>query len=94
MSLGVVPHLVVFPHFDRMANFIDNTTFQELLSTLPTGIVALGVDENTALVRIDANSTGNPSTTERWQVMGLQTVKVYERGMEPRILHAGEEVML
>jgi cyanophycinase len=94
MSLGVVPRLVVFPHFDRMANFIDNTTFQELLSTLPTGIVALGVDENTALVRIEANSTGNPSTTERWQVMGLQTVKVYERGMEPRILHVGEEVTL
>jgi hypothetical protein len=27
-------------------------------------------------------------------VMGLQMVKVYERGMEPRILHIGEEVML
>jgi len=93
-SLGVVSRLVVFPHFDRMANFIDNATFQELLSTLPTGIVALGIDENTALVRIEANSTADPMATERWQVMGLQTVKVYERGMEPRILHVGEEVML
>ena len=94
MSLGVVPHLVVFPHFDRMANFIDNTTFQELLSTLPTGIVALGIDENTALVRIEANSTSDPMATEHWQVMGLQTVKVYVRGMEPHILHVGEEVIL
>jgi cyanophycinase len=102
-SLGVVPHLVVFPHFDRMANFIDDTTFQELLSTLPTGIIALGVDENTALVRIQAQSTDDPSASggrpqglplQRWQVMGLQTVKVFERGEGPRILHVGEEVLL
>src|SRR5437660_5762133 len=96
-SLGVVPRLVVFPHFDRMANFIDNTTFQELLSTLPTGIVALGIDENTSLVRVEANNTGDPTATgngpqqgsplQRWQVMGQQTVKVFERGREPRILH-------
>lgn len=93
-SLGVVPRLVVFPHFDRMANFIDDATFQELLSTLPDGIVAVGVDENTALVRIEANQTGDPMAIERWQVMGLQTVKVFAKGMEPRILHVGEEVML
>ena len=102
-SLGVVPRLVVFPHFDRMANFIDNTTFQELLSTLPTGIVAAGIDENTALVRVEATGTGDPGATggrpqgsplQRWQVMGLQTVKVFERGMEPRILGVGEEVIL
>ncbi len=93
-SLGVVPRLVVFPHFDRMANFIDNATFQELLSTLPGGIVAVGVDENTALVRIAANSAGDAMAAERWQVMGLQTVKVFARGLEPRILHVGEEVML
>jgi cyanophycinase len=93
-SLGVVPRLVVFPHFDRMANFIDDTTFQELLSTLPDGIIAVGVDENTALVRVEANHTGDSMAAERWQVMGLQMVKVFVRGMEPRIVHVGEEVML
>lgn len=93
-SLGVVPRLVVFPHFDRMANFIDNATFQELLSTLPDGIVAVGVDENTALVRVEANKTDDSMAVERWQVMGLQTVKVFVKGMEPGILHVGEEVML
>ncbi len=84
-SLAVVPNVVVFPHFDRMASFIDQVVFQELLSTLPNGIVAVGVDENTALVRMDA-------TTGRWQVMGQQTVKVYEQGMAPRTLHIGEEI--
>ncbi|MEO8971806.1 MAG: Type 1 glutamine amidotransferase-like domain-containing protein [Ktedonobacteraceae bacterium] len=84
-SLAVVPNVVVFPHFDRMANFIDEVVFQELLSTLPTGIIAVGVDENTALVRVDA-------TAGRWQVMGQQTVKVYQKGMAQLTLHVGEEI--
>jgi cyanophycinase len=84
-SLAIVPNVVVFPHFDRMASFIDQVVFQELLSTLPTGIVAVGVDENTALVRMDAPAG-------RWQVMGQQTVKVYEQGMAPSTLHVGEEI--
>jgi cyanophycinase len=84
-SLAVVPNVVVFPHFDRMASFIDRVVFQELLSTLPTGVVAVGVDENTALVRVDA-------AARRWQVMGQQTVKVYEQGMVPRTLDVGEEI--
>lgn len=86
-SLAVVPNVVVFPHFDRMANFIDQVVFQELLSTLPTGIIAVGVDENTALVRIDA-------AAGRWQVMGQQTVKVYQKGMAQLTLHVGEEITI
>ena len=86
-SLAIVPNVVVFPHFDRMANFIDEVVFQELLSTLPTGIIAVGVDENTALVRIDAAAS-------HWQVMGQQTVKVYQKGMAQRTLHVGEEITL
>ncbi len=86
-SLAIVPNVVVFPHFDRMANFIDQVVFQELLSTLPDGIIAVGVDENTALVRLDA-SAGD------WQVMGQQTVKVYQKGMAPRTLHVGDEITL
>lgn len=86
-SLAVVPNVVVFPHFDRMANFIDEVVFQELLSTLPDGIIAVGVDENTALVRMDADAS-------RWQVMGQQTVKVYQKGMAQRTLHVGDELAL
>src|SRR5579859_531064 len=41
-ALGVVPHVVVFPHFDRMSAFMDQNTFQMLLAALPTGHLALG----------------------------------------------------
>lgn len=90
-SLGVVPNVVVFPHFDRMASFIDNATFQMLLSMLPAGIVVVGVDENTALVRIQAPGTGKPA---RWRVMGHQTVKIFERDADTKILHTDEEISL
>jgi cyanophycinase len=93
-SLAILPHLVVFPHFDRMANFIDQAVFQELLSTLPAGHTALGIDENTALVRVAANSIGDNRAPARWQVMGEQTVKVFERNMAPRVLRVGDEVIL
>jgi cyanophycinase len=93
-SLGLLPQLVVFPHFDRMANFVDQTLFQELLSTLPPGVVAVGIDENTALVRIEALASDEPHAKARWHVMGQQTVKLFERGMAPRILQPGTEVMI
>lgn len=93
-SLALLPHIVVFPHFDRMANFIDQVVFQQLLSTLPDEIVALGIDENTALVRTRIETTDTSSSSARWQVMGLQTVKVFEKGMPQRTLHVGEELIL
>lgn len=92
-SLGVVPHLVVFPHFDRMATFIDQAVLQKLLSTLPPGHVALGIDENTALVRTSLPSS-EEETKANWQVMGQQTVKVFAHGVVPRILRVGETIML
>lgn len=93
-SLGIVPRLVVFPHFDRMANFIDQAVFQELLSTLHPGYTAVGIDENTALVRIALDGSGDPQAPAHWQVMGQQTVKVFEKGQAPRTLQVGEEVLL
>ena len=93
-SLGVLPHLVVFPHFDRMANFIDQAMFQELLSTLPHNVVAVGIDENTALVQVEAPTGDEPQAKALWQVMGQQTVKVFEREMPPRTLHPGAQTMI
>ena len=90
-SLKVLPYLVVFPHFDRMANFIDQSVFQELLSTLPANVVAVGIDENTALVRIRAPEL---SAKIRWQVMGQQTVKVFARGMPPFTLQVGADILI
>lgn len=93
-ALGVVSQVVVFPHFDRMAAFIDQKTFQQLLATLPAGHIALGIDENTALVRIAAPQGTEPITTARWQVMGEQTVTVFERDASLRLLHVGDQITL
>lgn len=88
-ALGVVPHIVVFPHFDRMSNFIDPQVFQELLATLPPDHVVLGIDEDTALVR-----TSFAEGASQWQVMGRQTVKMFVHGQETRILQIGEATTL
>ncbi len=93
-ALGVVPQVVVFPHFDRMSAFIDQQTFKQLLATLPTGHIALGIDENTALVRIEAPHGTNPISTARWQVMGEQTVTVFEHDASSRQLHVGDQITL
>ncbi len=91
-ALGLVPHIVVFPHFDRMANFLDQKIFQTLLSSLPEDHVVLGIDEDTALVRVGFASGDAPAS--QWQVMGRQSVKVFERGQTTRTLHIGEKIML
>ena len=96
MSLGAVPGLVVLPHFDRMVSFLfpNVTVFRELLSTLPRGLIAVGIDENTALVGIDTHTVVDPTAPARWRVMGQHTVTVFERDRAPRTLCVGEEVML
>ncbi len=91
-GLGIIPQLVVFPHFDRMANFISNVVFQGLINTLPDGRTIVGVDENTALVQL-APSTDDTGKA-RWCVMGQQSVKVFRRGQPTRTLHVGDEVEL
>jgi hypothetical protein len=77
-----------------MAAFIDQKTFQQLLATLPTGHIALGIDENTALVRIEPPQSSGPITTARWQVMGEQTVTVFERDASSRLVRVGEQITL
>ena len=91
-ALDIVPQLVVFPHFDRMANFISNVVFQGLINTLPDGRTIVGVDEDTALVRLvpPAESTGKA----HWRVMGQQSVKVFQRGQPTRTLQVGDEIEL
>ncbi|HET9919643.1 MAG TPA: Type 1 glutamine amidotransferase-like domain-containing protein [Ktedonobacteraceae bacterium] len=91
-ALGLVPQLVVFPHFDRMAGFISNIVFKGLLATLPAGHTIVGVDEDTALVRVEASVDGTEKG--RWRVMGRQTVKVFEKDESVRTLHVGDEIVL
>jgi cyanophycinase len=94
-ALDIVPNIIVFPHFDRMINFLDDNRFQQLLSVIPAGYVIAGIDEETALVQVEAPSTSGLAA--RWRVMGRQSVKLYTRDVQstqPRVLHNGEEVTL
>ena len=52
----------------------------------------LGIDEDTALVRV--GFADGDATASQWQVMGRQSVKVFERGQTTRTLHIGEKIML
>jgi cyanophycinase len=62
-GLGLLPHLRVIPHFDKMLGWAPDLVTRVLLHA-PDGITVLGIDEDTALV-------GGPFT---WTVMGRQSV--------------------
>ncbi|GAC1667322.1 MAG: cyanophycinase [Ktedonobacteraceae bacterium] len=91
-SMGIVPNIIVFPHFDRMAGFLDQDRFQHLLHAVPEKNTVVGIDEDTALVRIESNN--GPDLSARWKVMGRQTVSVFDGGKPPYVLHAGDEITL
>ncbi len=91
-AMGIVPNVIVFPHFDRMAGFLDQERFASLMHSVSELYTVVGVDEDTALVRIEPNETS--STMARWRVMGRQTVKVFGRDGKPRVLHSSDEVIL
>ena len=67
-GLGLIAHLAVLPHFDRMAEW-DPTAKERVIATHP-GVTVLGIDEDTALV-------GGPT---EWTVMGRGRVSVFASG--------------
>lgn len=66
-GLGVVPHLRVLPHFDRLAERVPDVLLTRAVDT-PPGVTVLGIDEDTALV-------GGPYD---WEVMGRRSVWVLD----------------
>lgn len=86
-ALGVVPGIVVIPHFDRMADFAGAEVFRAILASAPAGVTLIGVDEDTALVR--AGGEGSV-----WQALGRQSVSVFRPDGERMIFQAGEWVDL
>ncbi len=68
-GLGLLPHLRVIPHFDRMLSWVPDILTRALLRT-PDGVTVLGIDEDTALV-------GGP---DEWTVHGRQSVWVLGEG--------------
>lgn len=62
-GLGLLPHLRVIPHFDKMLGWAPDLLTRVLLHA-PAGVTVLGIDEDTALV-------GGPT---HWEVQGRQSV--------------------
>jgi cyanophycinase len=91
-GLGVAPRLVAFPHFDRIFGVVSAAALRTHLLRVPAGRIAVGIDEDTALVRIEAPDT--PDGTARWRVMGRQTVTVFHRDAPAQTLRADEEITL
>jgi cyanophycinase len=89
-GLGLAPGLAVLPHFDRTREFLSEEQFRAALAAAPPGATVVGVDEDTALVRLPAQD-GAP---QRWRVLGRQTVSVFDGSGEATIHRAGEELQL
>lgn len=68
-GLGVLPHLRVIPHFDRMLGWAPDLLTRVLLHA-PAGVSVVGIDEDTAMV-------GGP---HEWQVVGRQSVWLLGHG--------------
>jgi len=65
-GLGVLPHLRVLPHFDKMLGWVPDLLTRAIMHP-PAGTTVLGIDEDTALV--DLSGEGRS-----WQVHGRQQV--------------------
>ncbi len=89
-GLGIVPQVIVFPHFDRMAGFLSRDRFKEMLRAVPVGTTVLGIDEDTALVRVELTADAGA----RWRVMGRQTVSVFSLSADVQTLPVGAEIYL
>jgi cyanophycinase len=78
-ALGLVPGLVVMPHYDA----IPETLVAPLVLAAPTGSTVIGIDENTALVGLDGE----------WRVHGSGRVTVW-RGLRRKRYRAGSVITL
>lgn len=67
-GLGVLPHIRVLPHFDKMFGWIPDLALRML--DVPDGVHVIGIDEETALV-------GGPY---EWEVQGRQSVWLIQNG--------------
>ncbi len=67
-GLGVLPHIRVLPHFDKMFGWIPDLAMR--IMKVPDGVTIVGIDEDTALI-------GGP---HEWTVQGRQSVWILEDG--------------
>lgn len=72
-GLGLLPHLRVIPHFDKMLGWAPDLLTRVLLHA-PAGVTVVGIDEDTAMV-------GGPI---EWRVEGRQSVWTLGHGARTR----------
>jgi cyanophycinase len=89
-GLGLAEGLAVVPHFDRIRLFLRDDQFREVLVSRPEGVTVVGIDEDTALVRLPAGGDG----PRHWQVMGRQSVSVFDDEGRAHVYQTGETVAL
>jgi cyanophycinase-like exopeptidase len=85
-ALGLVANLAIMPHFDRSRQFLSAERFAQLLHSAPCGISVVGIDEETALVRLP--------NARHWRVTGRQGVSVFAEDGDLTVYYAGDEVEL
>jgi cyanophycinase len=78
-ALGMVPNVLVLPHYDALPGLLRGLA----LRGLPAELTVLGIDEETALVQVDAG----------WQVQGRAGVELRRMGRRTRF-GGGENVTL
>ena len=84
-GLGVVPGMLVIPHFDRFRRWTGSSP-EAAAARLPDGVVLVGIDEETAMI-----SDGHD--LRRWVVEGRQAVWLF--GADGGSAHrAGQEIVL
>lgn len=81
-AMGLAAPLVVIPHFDRMSAFVGPEMFRTILATAPPGERLVGIDEDTALVRL--------APAAPWQVRGRLTVALIAPDGTAAVHRAGE----
>jgi cyanophycinase len=86
-ALGLARGIAVLPHFDRLRLYMGDEVFAQVLAAAPPDVTPLGIDEDTALVRL-------PDEHGAWRVTGRQTVTVFAPGGARLVYRAGETVVL
>lgn len=89
-GLGLADGLSVIPHFDRMRLFLHEDQFRQVLATRPSGVTLVGIDEDTALVRLPPDG----DSPRCWQVMGRQSVSVFDDDGRATVFQSGATVVL
>jgi cyanophycinase-like exopeptidase len=85
-AMGLAAPLVIMPHFDRMSGFVGPEVFRAITESAPAGTQLVGIDEDTALVRLSPRGP--------WRVSGRQTVALIGADGGSTVYRAGEALPL